>query len=201
MTKNIGKKLLLIAALTVMITGLSTAETSDANRTTGVNVTVASTVAVDLHPQNLTYPGMSVGSMTNTSSRGFTAVDVENVGSENIDTIWVNSTIPKSDPFATGNPSAYNSGNFFMIKPNNASEKLLGDSKEFHYVNRMEYATYNDDNIPSYIEAPDNADYPTTDGTSITGTSSASDVAVGRFRIGEAEYFYAMPVGTESLCD
>lgn len=194
------KALFLLGFVAVITVGLAMnvgAVSENDTESSDVNVTIASTVAVDLHPEQLTYPQATVGSQVTSTDRSFTSVDIENVGSEYIDQIWVETTQPGSEPFGTGLPGNYDAGNFFQIKPNNASGKLKGDSDAYHFVNRIEYATYNDSLVPSYINAPSSGTYEST-----TGSASANDVAVGRFRVGDEEYFFAIPVsGGSGSCD
>ncbi len=179
----------LAAILTVAVLMFSsTAVAQDATENSTVNVTVTSEIAIDVHPENLNFPSASVGSQVTTSDRGFTAIEVENIGSEYIDKIWLNATKPSDDPFGTGIPDNYDAANFLQVRPNNQSGLLTGDSDDFHYVNRVEFGSTTD--YPSYIDV---------DGQ--FNSANPDDVIVGRLRLADEEYFYAIPVGSDGTCD
>ena len=87
---------------------------------------------------------------------------LENIGSVNITEIWADTTNPSSNPFGTDNPTAYDVGNFIQISNDSGSNYYFVDNLDFNGT-RLPYATY-----PS------------------------SNVAQGRFRFGEQEYFWAV---------
>lgn len=169
----------------------------NATESATVDVTVQSDVAVDVHPTNLAYTDATVGSQDNKSDSGYASVDVYNTGSLYIDRIWLNTSTPSSDPFGTGSANSYNAGNFFMVKPNNASELLNGDSTNYHYVNRVEF-THNlsqDSEVPSYLD--------TTPIQSVNYGANDKGVYTGRFRVGSKDYMFVIASGTSgtSTCD
>lgn len=170
--------------------------TSDGQDNTSINVSIASEVAIDIDPTELTYSSLSLGQQTVDSDRGFGAIELENVGSEYIDRIWANATQLTSPEaqFGTGTETDFNAGNMFQIKPDNASGLLQGDSSDYSYVNRREYATYNESQKPSYIVAPEDAQYETQG-----GTGNPNDVALGRIRVADQERFFAIP--TNGKCN
>lgn len=190
-----ARKALLLAVTGAVLLGLSTsaaALSQNATQSSEVNVSVTSEVAVDLHPQSLEYEATDVGALNTTTDRGFDQLTLENVGSEYIDNIWVNATTPSSDPFGTGNANNYDAGNFLVLKPNNASGKLVGNSDVYNFVNRVEFGTYTQAEIPSYINAPADGSYVDANGDALSGVQN---ITVGRFRIGDEEYFWAIPLG------
>lgn len=197
------KQILTTAVTVLLVLGMSatvTAATDDAQRKSDVNVSVASKVAIDVHPKEMDFTKVDVGSQRLTADRGFGSVNLENVGSEYVSQIWVNATRTGADvaelPYGSGSASNYNAGNFLQVRPANDSGLLLGTQNEYNYVNRIEYFTYDDQRKPSYIDAPDTGTYYDNSGTE----STASDVAVGRFRINDNEYWAAIPVGSGSQC-
>ncbi|MFB6245369.1 MAG: hypothetical protein ABEJ03_03400 [Candidatus Nanohaloarchaea archaeon] len=198
------RKKLSIAVLAIATMGMVSSSaaqiTTDAQNETDVNVSIDSTVAVDLHPREIDYTDLSVGTHPldpeNVTDEGYSAVDLENTGSEYIDRIWIDSTKTPGFPWGTGDEANYNAGNFLMVSPSNQSGLLQGSTDEYNYVNRVEYGTYNDTEKPSYINAPDDGTYETT-----TGTTSANDVATGRFRMGSQEYWWAIPMQSSDQCD
>lgn len=146
------------------MTGTAAAQV-ESNSSEGGDVTVgvSSTIAVDVQPANLDYSNAQVGVRNTSSDRGFGAIEIENTGSEYINRIWLNTSVPTQDPFATGLPSAYDSGNFLEVRP---QDGLAGDSAEWHYVNRKEYMSSDDTtangvtDIPSFIQVDGYASAP-----------------------------------------
>lgn len=169
------------------------AASNDAVEDSNVNVTVTSDVAVDVHPTNLAFTDQAVGTQNNESDQGFTSIDLLNTGSEYVSDVWMNVSKPSSDPFGSGSAAAYDSGNFFQVKPNNASELLSGNIDVYHYANRVEfiYPATNGAQVPSYIQ---------WDGDIDGSSTSASNVYIGRFRAAEEAYNFVIhaPAGT---CD
>ncbi|MFB6144105.1 MAG: hypothetical protein ABEJ98_02220 [Candidatus Nanohaloarchaea archaeon] len=185
MRKELLTAFLVAVALGMVASGSAATESSD------VNATVTSTVAIDVKPTNFTFPSASVGSQVTTSDKGYTAIDIENTGSEYIAQLYANSTIHTSDPFGTGQESNYNAGNFFQIRPTNQSGILNGDTDDFHYVNRVEFLeSTNNGDVPSYIDVSGQFD-----------GANANNVFVGRFRMGDEERFFAIPTGSGDVCD
>lgn len=200
------KKALITLVALLAVTGMASAQTDiSANSTESatVDVTVVSQVAVDIQPASLSYAGAQVGEVNTTSDNGFTAIDVENTGSEYINKIWASASTPESlngDPFGSGSASNYDAGNFMMLRPNNQSSLVEGDTDNFHYVNRVEYlwnTTSSNSDIPSFIQL-DDAGTP-YDGT-LDGFGATDDTAdhayVGRFRAGNEDYYFAVEAGT-----
>lgn len=192
-TKSAILGLFVLAAFSMTGAAVDQNATEDAS----VDVTVESTVAVDVHPTNLAFTDGSVGSQDLASDGGFTAVDLLNTGSTYVDRVWVNTSTPSADPFGTGSAGNYDAGNFFQIKPNNASTLLSGDSNAYHYVNRVEYIhnTTQKDEVPSYI---------TVGQVGGQGYGDSDEGAfVGRFRAGEEAYHFVLVSGSpgSAQCD
>lgn len=183
------KKLAVTFVALAVMTGMAAAQTNT-SEPSQVDVTVTSTSAIDVHPANLDYTTAEVGEQNTTSDRGFTAVDLENTGSENVTKIWADADTPSNDPFGTGGASEYNSGNFLEIKPN--SGVLSGDTSAYHAVNRVEFITNNTSEIPSWIDVDGQFDS--------TGVNDG-DVFVGALRAGDEEYYFAIPTQSAGTCD
>jgi hypothetical protein len=182
-----------------------TAVTEDENDTTDVNVTVLSDIAVDVKPEELDYIDTKVGDFNGTSNQSFTAVEIENTGSEYINRIWLNTTEPSSDPFGTGSAANYDAANFMYVRPNNDSGLLAGDDENFLPANRKEFMETNNNtdadsedslDVPSYISAPAGSPYTLRGGQSF---SSADFVEVGRVTFGDEWFFFAVP--NDNDCD
>lgn len=210
-----NKKLTTISILVFLVLGMTfsgaaqslegsnspTGSDESQNGSATINVSVTSTTAIDVKPESLDFSNLAVGTQTTTgtnSGNSFGSFELENIGSEYIDRVWIGGTAPDSNPFGTGNASQYDAGNFLQVKPSNSSSKssIRGNTSTYHYVNRYEYPnswTGTTGEIPSYIQAdPANA------------YGGASDSYVGRFRAGDEWYFYAIFTGTSGsndVCD
>lgn len=188
------KSLFSTAVITLMIIGMTSVtmgKSDEDSDDTTVDVTVVSKVAVDVTPNSLSYPEASVASQEDKSYGNYTAVEIENIGSEYIDRVWLNATVPDSEPFGTGDPSNYDAANFLQVKPDNTTGKLLGDSDDYLYVNRKEFHkdALSSDEVPSYIDVDGQFD-----------GKNPSKVYVGRFRMGNVSYYYAIPTDSEDTC-
>ncbi|MFB6213098.1 MAG: hypothetical protein ABEJ07_00835 [Candidatus Nanohaloarchaea archaeon] len=203
MKNKIFAALLVLVAATGMTSSV-TAATDSSQRNATVNVTIGSEVAIDVHPQRLKYTGLNPGQTADETQeeRGFGTVELENVGSRVIERVWVNATQTTSQSafYGSTNPSSFDSANFLQIRPAASdSPPLQGDTGNWTYVNRRDYGAYNNSLNPEYIHAPDSGDYYVD--VSGTTATSASEVAIGRFRMGDQEYFWALPVGGNGACN
>lgn len=175
----------LVLALVVGMASTVTAETQDDNETTDVNVTVASTTALDVKPDQLTYTDVAVGDRQTVTDNdhGYESVKVENTGSNDIQRIWMNTSFPNSNPFGQGSVSAHNSANFLQIKPLGDETYIRGNNSTYHYVQRYEYFQDNS---------------PLVDLGSFSSSYDAVDV--GRIRAGNNEFYFALGYDSGS-CD
>ncbi len=165
---------------------------SDDQDNATVYVTVASKIAVDISPSNMSYSGINPGEFVNESddvtagpgNQGWTGVEIENIGSENISQVWLNTSVPTNNPFGGGGAAAYDAGNFIVVNSSGDTpdglEGLAGPDSNYTYVNRREY---NESNRLSYIFTPD-----------------AGEWRYGRFRSGDQEFFWAINVTSGGAC-
>ncbi|MFB6100197.1 MAG: hypothetical protein ABEK16_02890, partial [Candidatus Nanohalobium sp.] len=176
------RKTVALALLVALATGMAASGaaqvTSNNTESTNITVSVMSTSAIDIKPDTLDYNNVRVGNTRTQSNNsiGFTGVQIENIGSEGIDKIWADATKPSVRPFATGNASKYDAGNFMMIKPPNPNP-ATPNVNTYHFINRREY---NESNKLTYIE---------TDPASLSAT--ATKQYYGRFRAGDQWYFWS----------
>lgn len=175
---------LLVAVLAV---GLAATGAAEEEEESDVDVTVSSDTAVDVRPTSLDYSG-EPGDFNSTDADGFTAIELENIGSESIEQIHAEADMPSSNPFGTGEDDAYNAGNFIKVSTETGSdiEDGVTDSDEdraFHFLNRLEFA---EEDVPSYIQTLDEEDFDEE------VSADTSGVDVGRFRAGEEEFFYSI---------
>ena len=186
---------LLVAVLAV---GLAATGAAEPDEESDVDVTVSSETALDVRPSSLAYSDAEVGELESTSDEGFAAVELENIGSESLDQIFAQSTMPSESPFGQGDENNYNTGNMLTVSTEQAGElddndelpanvETSGTDRQFHFLNRVEFE---EDPAPSYIQ--------TTDPEVIDGDHDSVDV--GRFRTGEEEYFYAIYYDESNGC-
>lgn len=175
------KKELTIALLAVGMTIGMVTMTSAQEQDTDVDVNVSETTQLDVRPSALNYgfadsTSLEPGDSATESDDGFEHVEIANIGSERIGEISAEADMPSQNPFGTGNSSdSHITGNLVTISTATADSDAYDFGSELysinnpHYLNRVEYA---EEPEPTYIDASENAE-------------------VGRFRVGEAEYFFA----------
>jgi len=183
---------LLVAVLAVGLAATGAADV-DQEDDSEVEVTVSSEVAVDVQPDTLSYSDdLTPGESNFTDDVGHEQIEIENIGSEDIGEVWAASSSPSEDPFGQGETDAHNTGNFVQISlataladEDGAYPDALDQSstnENPHYINRVEFT---EDPAPSYIQTD-------TDSDDLVDSSVIEDVDIGRFRMGEEEYFYAV---------
>jgi hypothetical protein len=192
-------------AITVLALGMAMSMTSvtaqaDSTQNTTVNVTVGSVTSLDVRPTELSYGSLDPGNQKNSSEDGYTGVEVENIGSNNISDIWAEASQPTTDPFGTGTSDAYDAGNFIQISTETAkngdytsepwsASVASTDATRLHYVNRVEFS---DVPTPTYIDTLNSGQEDQLDYTSGGITSNSLESTVGRFREGDEWYFYTV---------
>jgi hypothetical protein len=158
--------------------------TSEGTDNSTVTVDVASKVAIDISPSDISYSNIDPGSAALQSDgsdvgAAVGAVEIENIGSENITQVWLNTSVPNDNPFGTGLEQEYDAGNFIEVKPE--GEAGTASDTNFRYINRKEF---NETGDLSYVFTPDDA-----------GTWK-----YGRFKVGSQEFFWTVnttgPAGT-----
>jgi hypothetical protein len=82
-----------------------------------VTVNVSSKIMVDVSPDTFVWSAVNPGSVANYTKEasGYSAIQIENIGSANITHVWFNATYPTSRPFGTGSPSIQNAGNYVVL--------------------------------------------------------------------------------------
>lgn len=155
--------MLFVAA--IFMAGTATAQTT-ANDTeeADVEVGVSSTIAVDIQPANLNYDNAEVGNRNTTSNRNFNGIEIENTGSEYINRIWLNNSVPDTDPYGSGSAIDYDAGNFLEVKPSDfdsapSSSWYPINKKVFMSSNQQDNGDNEVQDIPSFIQVPDWTSY------------------------------------------
>lgn len=197
------KKELTVALLAVGLTiGLASSVTAQSSQQTDVDVEISGVTQLDVRPSNLAYTSsgqgdaLAPGDSRITSDGGFEHIEVENIGSERIGTIYAQATMPDEQPFGTytsdpENDPVHNTGNFVTMSLDLANNGGYGFGDELssadtmHHLNRVEYF---EENPPTYIQTIEPSDSNNFDQTS----SEVTSVDVGRFRVGGADYFFVI---------
>jgi hypothetical protein len=141
--------------------------------TATVYVSVAAQTLVDISPNSVSWSDVAPG----TSSSIVYNFTVENIGSNNISTVYAYTTYEQTNPFGTGAPTNYDAANFLLIQNNDTASG-------FYFANRVEYNDSNTWNL-RYLKLPSSVD------------------AVGRFRVAGNEYFWALDgngTSADELC-
>lgn len=175
-----------------LVVSLSAVSADEEDQTTTVGVEVDDLTQLDVRPSALNYTDVEPGSQSTDSDEGFEHLDIENAGSERIETIHAETEMPVQQPFGTTEEDVYNTGNFIQLGVETAVDQVtnarLPDAPQYQdengetvndndydevpqeYVNRVEFF---EDNPPEYIVLEDEAEWN-----------------VGRFREGDVEYFF-----------
>ena len=188
---------LLVAVLAVGLAATGAADSEDSD----VTVEVDSTTEVDVRPTSLSYDDLEPGdeATSDQEANGFTAIEVENIGSNSIEAVWAEGTNPGTNPFGSGDAEAYDTGNFITLSTETVQENsddydmssdiTGGTSTNFHYANRYEFTQTPE---PTYIQtlgSDDDGDLVTLDGGDISGEVGQH---VGRFVEGDEWYYYTI---------
>jgi len=200
------KAKLTITFLAVAMTlGMVTTVTAQSSQNSDVQVNVSDTVALDARPSTLSYgndgTGITPGALDSSSDEGFGHIDIENIGAVPIEQVHAESSMHDSQPFGDSGAVNFDTGNFFVMSTQTASSgdyslgTAIKGSSNFRYLNRVEYA---DTTPPEYIETESSGPIVLNDGTQAIASGSLSSTDVGRFRVGEAEYFWVLYQATTS---
>lgn len=188
-----------LVAISLAIGMTATATAQDSSEDGQVDVTVDGVTQVDVRPTELSYSDLTPGdeATPQDEANGFSAIEVENIGSNAIEAIWAESTMPGTNPFGTGDVTNYDSGNFVTLSTETANSGDYpdlegsitgGTSTDMHYVNRVEYSM---SPAPTYISTLEGE----TDETVLANDPAFDgDVGahVGRFQEGGEWYFYVL---------
>lgn len=200
--KKILVTLLAVAIGLGMITAVTAEDpVTNAEETSEVEVEIADETRLDVRPSELDFGTLDPGDFEDVASglgdysdQDFDKVEIENQGSNYIDQVWAETSVPTERPFAQDDDSVLNTGNFIKISPENQDEPVnsinsaIEETSANFFVNRREFM---EPNSPSYL----NLGTPDSDWDTSTGvTLNQDNVLQGRFRVGEEEYFWAIPV-------
>jgi hypothetical protein len=144
--------------------------TNDSESAT-ITVNVSSKIMVDITPAAFAWGAVNPGSVADSTkeANGYSAIQIENIGSTNITHVWFNATYPASRPFGTGTSSAQNAGNFVVLSKRATNNSYWG-------INQLEY---NETTALYYIK-------------DVAGAMPPNSAAYryGRFHNASGEYFW-----------
>jgi hypothetical protein len=189
-----------LAASVLMIMGTATAQ-----QKSDVNVTVGEDVQLDVRPSTLSYGedsnALEPGDNETVSDEGFEQIELSNIGSQEIGNIYAEATMPSNRTFgATGlnTGERFDTGNFITVSTEEAqgseydlTDGAIANLNDPHFLNRVEYASQTP---PSYLSTESAEEGDSVD---VAGSFTIAETEVGRFRVGGAEYFWVMYLGTE----
>jgi hypothetical protein len=143
-----------------------------------IEVNISTRCMIDVEPAALAWTGVAPGGVGDNDSEqlgpGYFAIQIENIGSRNISQVWFNATYPSASPFARGNASYTDAGNYVVLS--NITNTTQPSSENFWFINRAEY---NETRELVYLRDPSGNLPP--NGASYT---------YGRFRNTSNEYFW-----------
>ena len=182
----------LALALAVGLVGTATAQDS---QDSDVTVDVAQDIAIDVRPSLLQYTAsgtgdaLAPGEKRRVSDNDYEHIELENIGSETLDNIYVEATTAVNNSFGNQSANDHNTGNFVTLSTETVDagsyDVVVNSLTDHHYVNRVEFF---EDNPPTYIQTEPSDGEVTVDSVTISNPESR----VGRFRVGGAEYFFVL---------
>jgi len=181
------KVLLLGIILIALMEGVSAQTGVNDTESSNVTVTVSAVTMIDVAPASFSYtadPGEACGvylsgGLCNETVENYYALQVENIGSWNITRVWFNVSQPTQSPFAVGNNSFVDPGNFVQLTWNDTSNDwFYVDRKEFPEAKTIVYLRDPDGSMPANL----------------------TKYNYGRFRNASREYFYMLKDTTGDAC-
>ena len=157
----------LIVALLLLVAFMGMASAASDSANASVSVTISSVTWINIDPDVVSWTGVNPGTQTGVATGGYYAIEIENIGSQNITKVWANATFENARPWGTGDPAAYNAGNFILLTANQSDSTL-------YFVNRIEF---NESGTLVYLKDP-------------TGALPPSHYSYGRIRNASNEYFW-----------
>jgi len=173
-----GRNSLVTVLALFLIAGMVSAAEDTSESTIDIEISAETSVNVD--PYAFAYTGVTPGTLADNSSEAnnYYAFQIENIGSNNITDVWANVSQPADSPFATGDPTEYDAGNFIQLANDTGAGFWFVDRVEFPEVNTLVYLTDPNGAIP-----PAEADY-----------------TYGRIRNADQEYFWMID-NSSGVCD
>jgi len=176
-------KVAVLVALLVMAAQTVSALQVDDNESATLDITIAAQTWVNIDPEALSWTGVNPGDVGGSTeeANNYYAIQIENIGSNNISHVWFNASNPTTRPFATGSPTNYNAGNFVVLSNETGPEN-------YYFINRLEF---NESKTLVYLTDPGGTMPP-----------DSSTYYYGRIRNASKEWFwFVQPTGVPSECN
>ncbi len=125
-----------VLAISIFLLGLGMADT-DTDEVT-VDVTVSAQTRIDINPKSITFGATEPGVTNDTHY----ALEMENIGTRNISTTYVDASNAASNPFATADSSNYNATEYVLLNTTGTAT--------FYYADTL---TWNE-SVPGYMNPP-----------------------------------------------
>jgi len=169
-----------LAVSVLLLMGLGWADTDSEG--VQVNVTVSTQTRIDLNPNSIGWGPTEPGTTNNTHF----SLELENIGTRNITTVYVDASNTASNPFATSDPSRYNATEFVLLNSSTAAT--------FYYADIM---TWNESK-PGYITAP--ADWVEGPSSGYFGKFRTVSLGSGTADTGQQYYWFTNKSGAGTNC-
>ncbi len=159
-----------VLAISIILLGLGMADT-DTDEVT-VDVTVGAQTRIDVSPKSISWGATEPG-VTNDTHK---SLEIENIGTRNISTIYVDASNAASDPFATANPSNHNATEYVLL--NNS------ETATFYYADSISW----NESKPGYIIPP--SGWTEGDSTGYFGKFRTVSLDSGTADVGQQYYWF-----------
>jgi len=147
--KRVRQIVLSILVLFIIIQNVAALNIGDTENLS-VGIAIGSPTWVNIDPEALSWTGMNPGDIgdNNSEDNRHYAIQIENIGSYNITHVWLNTSVPSSRPFATGQVGSYDAGNMVVISKLNENLFYFPNRLEFNETRDLSYVTDPEGNIP-----------------------------------------------------
>ncbi|MBN2042436.1 MAG: hypothetical protein JW754_01370 [Candidatus Aenigmarchaeota archaeon] len=137
-----------------------------------VDVTVASQTRIDVNPKSITWGATEPGTTNDTHF----SLEMENIGTRNISTVYVDASNAASDPFSTADPANYNATEYVLL--NNT------ETATFYYADSLSW----NESKPGYIIPP--SGWTEGDSTGYFGKFRTVSLSSGTADVGQQYYWF-----------
>lgn len=158
-----GKELLVSIVICAVIAAFSNlVPAAQDDESSAIILDVGEQMMIDLTPASFSWSSLNPGTVGSVKQ-----AQIENIGSDNITTIWFNVTQPTSNPYGSGNNGSYEASNFVWI---------AREDGNYYAVDRLEF---NETRGLVYLKDPDGNSPP-----------NGTKWVYGRFRNATQEWFW-----------
>ncbi|MFB6217434.1 MAG: hypothetical protein ABEJ72_10815, partial [Candidatus Aenigmatarchaeota archaeon] len=115
---------LAVIATAIAFSTTAVAQTVDDSEGGTFSVSISKELQLDVSPNSMSYSQVDPGSANYTSDSGYSGIEIENIGSQNITNMWVGASAPIPGASANnlnrtfgGTAAAFDAGNFIQVRP------------------------------------------------------------------------------------